>query len=199
MNQNEPFRPHKINPFNIIIASFIHFLSYYLSGVILNFIYPHLFPYWIILLIGYISEILAYSTHFLGHRRVFLWWFSAHMGHHINDYPATRFLSPYYQKAKRDNSKAYYVTMFMTPLINMWILNIWTLYMWLAGFLTPTILLLIADYIHKEFHTRNSHLEKYQWFMDLRCLHYYHHKNDMNQNYAIADFLIDFLSFHVLA
>jgi len=198
MNQNEPYQPHKINPFTIIITSFIHIVLYLIPGVILNFLYPLLFPYWSVVFAGYICEVLAYTTHFVGHRRWISWWYNAHMGHHISDYPPNKFLSADYQYAKINNGKAYYFTMLMTPIITMWYLNAWFASVWLTGFLTSIILLFLADCLHKEFHIRGSRLEKYQWFMDLRCLHYYHHKNDMNKNYGIADFFFDFLTFHVL-
>lgn len=36
-------------------------------------------------------------------------------------------------------------------------------------------------------------MEKYEWFHKLRALHYYHHKGNMKQNYAIVDFVFDWL------
>jgi hypothetical protein len=76
-----------------------------------------------------LRQILALATHWAGHRPwINEYWYDAHMDHHLRVYPPSRcvsknsdhsyvathwmprFLRQRYQGAKKDNSKAYYLT-----------------------------------------------------------------------------------------
>jgi hypothetical protein len=49
----------------------------------------------------------------------------------------------------------------------------------------------IAVYLHNSFHVKGHFLENFNWFQELRALHYIHHLGDANHNYAIMNFSID--------
>jgi hypothetical protein len=40
----------------------------------------------------------------------------------------------------------------------------------------------LGNGLHMSFHVRGFHLEKYQWYLELRALHYIHHLGDMKSN-----------------
>ena len=48
--------------------------------------------------------------------------------------------------------------------------------------------------MHVQVHTLGSRWEGRGWFEVMRRLHFLHHKEGMHHNYAMADFLFDFLS-----
>jgi len=188
------YRPIPVSNGFIIALSVIHFAVYVLAGIIVHLL-DETIPPWIIPTGSYITELLAMGTHWAGHHHWSKWWFHAHMGHHINDYPPSRFLSEKYQHAKRDNSKAYFLSLVLSPSICCYLTNTFSVKMFLANAWGGVLVLLLADYLHRGMHTNGFYLEKYQWFLKLRSLHYYHHKGDMLKNFAIGDFLLDFFVF----
>jgi len=191
MQSKQGYSPIPVPRSFIVMLSLIHFSTYLGVGVVLHLV-DHSVPFWIVMLSAYIASVLALSTHWAGHRRWSGWWYTAHMGHHLADYPPSRFLSPGYQLAKEDNSKAYYFTFLLTPILTCTLTNNLTFKMIIITSLPGILLLLLVDYLHQGIHTNGFHLEKYNWFLWLRSLHYYHHKGDMKRNYAITDFLLDF-------
>ncbi len=44
--------------------------------------------------------------------------------------------------------------------------------------------------LHREYHIRGSTLERYQWFLRKRSLHFVHHRQ-VRRNYAIVEYWID--------
>lgn len=63
-----------------------------------------------------------------------------------------------------------------------------------------TILLLIiqsiitnylGNYLHLSFHNKDSWLNKYEWFKDLKYLHYLHHCGNTKHNYMLVYFTFD--------
>ena len=50
------------------------------------------------------------------------------------------------------------------------------------------------EYMHQQVHLLHSRWDGCRWFQVMRELHYLHHKEGMKHNYAMADFLFDFLS-----
>jgi hypothetical protein len=50
------------------------------------------------------------------------------------------------------------------------------------------------EYMHQQVHLLHSRWDGCRWFQVMRKLHYLHHKEGMKHNYAMADFLFDFLS-----
>ena len=49
----------------------------------------------------------------------------------------------------------------------------------------------VGSALHMSFHVRNFHLEKYEWYMELRTLHYIHHLGDMKSNFAMLNLGMD--------
>jgi len=150
-------------------------------------------PWWLVLVSVYVMEIMALATHWAGHRRWSGWWYKAHMGHHLSDYPASRFMTDRYHSALHNNSWAYYPSMLLTPCIVHLFLPQWNAAGWLISFLYPVFVLWVADKFHVAFHTEGHSLERYDWFLKLRHIHFYHHIGSMKQNYAVGDFLFDYL------
>lgn len=148
-----------------------------------------------VLLSVYVCEVLANLTHWLGHRNVIPWWYTAHvLGHHVEDYSARRFLTSAYEPARSDNSKPYAVSLVVAPLLVCAVLpGCWSWYAYTVSFACCYAMLLIADAIHMALHTRNHPWEAYEWFRNLRALHYWHHAGDMKRNYAIGDFFLDWM------
>jgi len=50
---------------------------------------------------------------------------------------------------------------------------------------------IIGNAFHMSFHVRGFELEKYQWYMELRMLHYIHHLGDMKSNLAMVNLGMD--------
>lgn len=48
----------------------------------------------------------------------------------------------------------------------------------------------ISDYFHTHIHTRDSWLDKHEWFIKMREIHFDHHKNT-SRNFNIMDMNID--------
>merc|ERR1711963_1311711 len=56
----------------------------------------------------------------------------------------------------------------------------------------------IGNALHMSFHVRGFELERYEWYMELRSLHYVHHLGNMATNFAMLNMGMDGL-FHSLA
>jgi hypothetical protein len=84
----------------------------------------------------------------------------------------------------------------------------WHVSSFLVSYAIAYAMLRVADHIHMRLHVRGHPWERYQWFIYLRSLHYWHHAGDMKvrdsivlcplnclcqRNYAIGDFFLDFL------
>lgn len=149
-------------------------------------------PWYFVLVSQYVCETLALLTHWLGHRPETGWWFDAHtVGHHTHDYPASRFLTSAYEPAKQDNSQAYVGALLVAPALAAWLCGVPSLYAYVCSACCCYMMLVGADTIHMALHTRHHAWERWQWFRNLRALHYWHHKGDMKRNYAIGDFFLD--------
>lgn len=61
----------------------------------------------------------------------------------------------------------------------------------IGGVLELTTIGTIAIYLHNSFHVKDHWLERFQWFHELRALHYIHHLGNTNHNYALMNFGID--------
>lgn len=61
------------------------------------------------------------------------------------------------------------------------------------GFVTfgLVFMAIVGNAFHMSFHVRGFELEKYQWYMELRTLHYIHHLGDMKSNLAMVNLGID--------
>ena len=49
----------------------------------------------------------------------------------------------------------------------------------------------LGNQLHYAFHIRNHFMEKFDWFLMLRELHWIHHKGDMKKNYMLLNFMMD--------
>lgn len=58
-------------------------------------------------------------------------------------------------------------------------------------FFGVTVMSVLGNAFHMSFHVRNFELEKYQWYMELRTLHYIHHLGDMQSNLAMVNLGMD--------
>lgn len=54
-----------------------------------------------------------------------------------------------------------------------------------------TVMGVVGNAMHMSFHIRNFELEKYEWYMELRTLHYIHHLGDMKSNLAMVNMGMD--------
>jgi sterol desaturase/sphingolipid hydroxylase (fatty acid hydroxylase superfamily) len=54
-----------------------------------------------------------------------------------------------------------------------------------------TVMGVIGNAMHISFHIRGFELEKYEWYMELRMLHYIHHLGDMKSNLAMVNLGMD--------
>eukprot|EP00698_Gefionella_okellyi_P014909 TRINITY_DN4161_c0_g1_i1.p1 TRINITY_DN4161_c0_g1~~TRINITY_DN4161_c0_g1_i1.p1 ORF type:complete len:218 (-),score=27.10 TRINITY_DN4161_c0_g1_i1:727-1380(-) len=175
----------------VFFLTMCHVCTYALVGSILHMIDSSISAV-VILVACYVCEVLALVTHWAGHKTWSGWWYNAHtMGHHVRDYPRKRFLSEQYQPAKVDNTKAYYATMLLAPLVTCVVLSDYRWRILAIATVMTGFVLKVADYLHMGIHTNGFWMERYNWFVHLRSMHYYHHRGKMLQNYAIADFFLD--------
>ncbi len=57
-----------------------------------------------------------------------------------------------------------------------------------------SIYLYVSDYMHQNFHIEGCWLEKYEWFIERRNFHFYHHYHwDMNMSLGAMDRTIDYV------
>jgi hypothetical protein len=119
------------------------------------------------------------------------------MDHHVRHYPLKRFLSdPPYREADIDNGVAYIPALILGPLIVGFLFQLSQSFIAIVlGWILAAILLKLADWLHQAFHLRGHFLEEYDWFLELRQMHYLHHLGSMKHNFAIGNFLFDFLLF----
>merc|ERR1719145_206693 len=59
------------------------------------------------------------------------------------------------------------------------------------AFMMYAAVAIVGNAVHMSFHVRGFHLEKYEWYMQLRALHYIHHLGDMNHDFAMVSMYID--------
>ena len=88
-----------------------------------------------------------------------------------------------------DNTWGYAPALLLTPFF----VAPWHVSSFIVSWAVSYAMLIIADSIHMALHVRGHEWEKYQWFLHLRSLHFWHHAGDMKRNYAIGDFFLDYL------
>lgn len=94
-----------------------------------------------------------------------------------------------YEPAKLNNEFGYVFALLATPFF----CAPWHVSSFLVSYGVAYGMLRFADHIHVRLHVRGHPWERYQWFIYLRSLHYWHHAGDMKRNYAIGDFFLDYL------
>eukprot|EP01052_Picozoa_sp_SAG31_P043337 SAG31_NODE_7186_length_1762_cov_1.696332_1_plen_448_part_10 len=171
-------------------------------------------PPWLGLSTYIIVGVGLWCTHWLGHRRWF-WqrWFNEHtLGHHVRAYPPSKFLSERYVSVTQRsagralapstglglelslNTMVYLPWPILTAILH-------SLVVPACGAIEIGVVLLVGlaicleqEMIHRAVHTSGVWLERYQWFQVMRALHFLHHKDGMQHNYAMIDFFLDILS-----
>jgi len=155
-----------------------------------------------------------WCTHWFGHRRWF-WraWFNEHtIGHHVKAYPPSKFLSERYvsvtQRAAGKLQKPS-TGLGLEMSINTMVYLPWPVFAALLHCQATTectateagLVLLIGlgicleqEIVHRAVHTHGCWLERYRWFQTMRALHFLHHKDGMQHNYAMIDFFLDIVS-----
>ena len=137
----------------------------------------------------YVYNLFEYIFHRLGHiRNKYNIFYISHIKHHKLYYPANRFVRSDVH-SDREGLKVY------TPLA-LFVLyifyNILNYYYFIFFTSEIFILFLINDYIHNQIHLKDSWLERYNWFIKCRELHYIHHKKFINNSsFSNIDTTID--------
>ena len=136
-------------------------------------------------------NIIEYTFHYLGHiRNKYNYIYKLHITHHKDYYPITNLLSTKF-KGNNEGIIAYSPPTILLILI---LYNILNYKLFIQVLIQLTIQTGINEYIHTQIHTRDSHLEKYKWFLELRRLHFIHH-NKLNFNYSFGiDYNMDKLN-----
>jgi hypothetical protein len=200
-SSSRSYQPVQVPSSLVFWSTSIHVLFYCLIGWFVSQIWDEI-QWYRVLQCAYLANCTALFTHWLGHQKIrsvsFLHrWYQAHIAHHVKEYPPTRFLSDDdYRPAPVNNAYAYRPMLLMNPLFMCWFHSQWSIEVYLLHFLPGAFLLYVADLLHQQIHVRGSRWERYDWFLQLRSLHYLHHVGDFQQNFAMADFFIDVLTFH---
>lgn len=136
------------------------------------------------------GEIVGYLIHRLIHWERMGFLFRRHMVHHLKLYPTTDFLSDQYRSPGKDNTMYVFTAFIAVACILMFIFApVWIAAIYSVEFI---ILGLLNDYFHDAFHIRFHKLTKYEWFLNLRRLHFHHHE-DMGKNFGIFSWLGDYI------
>lgn len=190
---------------NVTIASKWQILSYSLVHqgllVLLGLVGSYLLPsmrWWVPCSSYGIVGAGMWLTHWAGHRKIIPGWFDFHViGHHVHNFPPSRFLCEKYRPV---TSSAFDMNI---ALYCPWPLVSASLHYALAAATTAELLLCLfvscaliveSELLHSAVHQLDCRLEGLQWFDVMRKMHFLHHKEGMKHNYAMSDFLFDFLS-----
>eukprot|EP00048_Salpingoeca_helianthica_P014832 m.223780 g.223780 ORF g.223780 m.223780 type:complete len:191 (-) comp16324_c0_seq1:266-838(-) len=140
----------------------------------------------------YLTGIIAFTTHVLGHYRISERWFTAHtIGHHVHAYPPTRFVSDGFVNSPDPNDKFYGPAIF-GPAVAAVVLG-FGLSVGLVMAFTGGTAAWVADYVHTGLHLKEFWMDRFALFRELRRLHVFHHKGNFRTNYGIYDFSFDIL------
>lgn len=60
-----------------------------------------------------------------------------------------------------------------------------------GAIIMATVIGVVGNYLHMSFHVHNHNLSKYHWWRKLQFLHYLHHIKGAQQNYTIANFMLN--------
>lgn len=194
--------------YEILIFSLVHQATLLLVGVLGN-ICPYVHTrLWLPASSYTLVGLGMWLTHWLGHRKIIPAWFEFHvMGHHVRSYPSSRFLTERYvsytcaRKGDRGelntlldmNAIMYLPWPFVVAFVHHSLLSATASEVGLC-FGVSTFLLCENEYMHQQVHLLNSRWSGYRWFEVMRKLHFLHHKEGMQHNYAMADFFFDFIS-----
>lgn len=184
--------------------------------LILNYVLVGLYSWIASSLSGcYFHTIFLY--YFLGLFAFYLWhvishqeWsgemYKQHMRHHIKDYPPKHFYGRPGLKSLKPNEifdltkttigdfqheGLLFFFVFVIILTGKYIgsSNLTLLFVTIGYY----IMAVIGNAFHASFHIKNFPLEKYKWYRKLRRLHFIHHLENMDKNFAMVNFGVDAL------
>lgn len=138
----------------------------------------------------FIGDAIGYLIHKLLHWKRAGFLHRRHMTHHLKLYPVHDFMSKVYRNPGKDNTMYIFTAFIAVACLLMLIFcPLWIALIFSAEFI---FLGVFNDYLHDAFHVINHRLEKYDWFLELRRLHFEHHV-DMSKNYGIFSWIPDHL------
>ena len=134
---------------------------------------------------------MEYFLHRFSHNPKSGYIYKIHKKHHTKHYPITDLMSKEYK-----TDYTYGISDGLLAHGPSTILSICSFYPFMDTTvfikLSSCILLIayISDYFHTHIHTRDSWLDKHEWFIKMREIHFNHHKNT-SKNFNIIDMNID--------
>jgi len=134
---------------------------------------------------------MEYFLHRFSHNPKSGYIYKIHKKHHTKHYPITDLMSKEYK-----TDYTYGISDGLLAHGPSTILSICSFYPFMDTTvfikLSSCILLIayISDYFHTHIHTRDSWLDKHEWFIKMREIHFNHHKNT-SKNFNILDMNID--------
>ena len=139
----------------------------------------------------FIYHTMEYFLHRFSHNPKSGYIYKIHKKHHTKHYPITDLMSKEYK-----TDYTYGISDGLLAHGPSTILSICSFYPFMDTTvfikLSSCILLIayISDYFHTHIHTRDSWLDKHEWFIKMREIHFNHHKNT-SKNFNIIDMNID--------
>lgn len=113
------------------------------------------------------------------------------MQHHILLYPPQRYLNTIEHGSTDPNAKFYYPVLGLSFLMSYYFTG--GLFYAMLCFVHTGLMLIMLDYLHTGFHSTGFWMERFEFFIALRELHYLHHKGEMQDNLGVFDFFVDFV------
>ena len=147
---------------------------------------------YLIILSWYLYHFIEYSLHKLGHSSYSGYINKTHKNHHIIYYPPTKLMDILPYKTGYIYGISDGLITFGPLLLLLFSIFYYFLNTYYFNRITPQILLFAytQDYIHTHIHIKDSWLERYQWFHNIRERHFIHHRQ-YNRNLNIIDPTID--------
>jgi sterol desaturase/sphingolipid hydroxylase (fatty acid hydroxylase superfamily) len=135
------------------------------------------------LIIGfYLYNLFEYLIHVFSHNKYGAYLKYYHLLHHKKSYPISKLMD--YAPYKYES----YSFLAFIPFILLYSIVLYKILMFnnfIIIYSENIILLLISDHLHTNYHIKGSYLEKYDWFLVRRELHFNHHKK-LNTNYSLG-------------
>jgi sterol desaturase/sphingolipid hydroxylase (fatty acid hydroxylase superfamily) len=117
----------------------------------------------------------------------------SHMSHHLIMYPPHNLSSDVYKSSGKDSSVIIFtlaalIIMCITTLVSLLLLH--SISIMITNIIVITTNGLLHNYIHDSFHLNKSWLDKFEYYKEIKRLHYIHHTN-MKKNFGIFSFFYD--------
>ena len=160
------------------------------------------------ILFYFIVLILFYIWHWLAHQRLMGKMHQIRWEHHFKTFPPRKFygddgickktygydIPTFWQlmdPRKSTNFTIYhegllYGMIFIVLFIAKFVLY----YSWSTvffSFILASVMGIVGSALHSSFHVKGFHLERYQWYQQLRSLHYIHHLGNTQHNFGVLN------------